>query len=744
MALENILFQLFNFTSQQGMWELNLWVILITRFFFLGIQFLYRKLYPFEMPLQSRVISIAKELGLGIFFAVDIRLTVFFGIYQLMAFSFTLNKLTQAIISNSAGIGKIRGLLMFIVILFGALIPIILVIFGLFSGFLLESLVGLISMGIFIGKHKYNPFILLPSSIEKKPNTTEFRDTPTPVQKVLALLILILCPSFLIALSFGSVERELVYITTTDGMQLASYVYKPRVLSQPLPVMLIRTPYNQDHLIRTAHNWASQGFIVVTQDMRGTFLSGGEFHAFMDEFMDGNDTINWIMAQPWCNGKIGSLGMSAGAVNQYLFAGANPKGLLAQKLDMGTGDIYDLFFTGGVYRKAIAEGFVYQGTIVPGWLTLNAPDMIEVALAHAQLSEWWQNGSLAMNNRYANVSARGLHFGGWYDIFVQGTIDGYLGYSQNGTDYAQDHQKLIMGPWHHGSSRSSGKCGDVFVNFPDGGDPIGELWQEQLFAENLQNLDPFSIPDYNTLWNGTNVAYYTMGDLLDPNCAGNRWNFVEDWPVPYETIPYYLTPNQSMQTTIPTTTENFSYIADPNDPILTLGGNNLVIPTIGMYNQKPLFDSRTDMLHFTSPTLESPLEVTGRVYVKLYIASNCTDTDFMVKLTDMYPGGEYNLNVMDSAISCRRRNGLSENDPLIPGEVYEVTVDLLSTSYEFNIGHQIQITIASTNYPRFAVCANNFSAPIAGSYSESDMQIANNTILVGADYPSGIYFPIPN
>lgn len=294
---------------------------------------------------------------------------------------------------------------------------------------------------------------------------------------------------------------------------------------------------------------------------------------------------------------------------------------------------------------------------------------------------------------------------------------------------------MVIGPYTHGSR--TGPCGAL--NFPNAkyGTQIAEKWRNQIFWESLQPNNALYSPI--GLWDEPNVLYYVMGDVLDNTHTANQWRYADSWPIVSTLTSYYLLPNGEISTISSGMTKNFSFIFDPENPIPTLGGANLLANEYaGMWDQRIILNGRTDLINFTSETLTQPLEIVGNVKVKLWISSNCTDTDFTAKLCDVYPGGQI-INVVDGIISVRKRNGLDKDELIVPDEIYPIEIDLWSTAYQFNTGHKLQLFISSSNAPKFQVCPNT-GAPIALHYSMT--YDANNTILTGGIYDSQIYLPV--
>nr|MDO8111325.1 CocE/NonD family hydrolase [Candidatus Sigynarchaeota archaeon] len=529
-------------------------------------------------------------------------------------------------------------------------------------------------------------------------------------------------------------------IPMRDGVRLATIVYRPAFQVGGMPVLLLRTPYCQNCSVFNfpdeAMRWCSKGYIVVTQDVRGRFASEGTWDGMLMAGDDAYDTCTWIVSQPWCNGRIGTYGASAMGMTQLFAGGAGCPGLIAQEILVGTGDMYNTYFRQGAWAMADAGSWI-RGNAGGDWLN-------DEFLAHPnKTADFWYNGSIAMGNKYANVNTRSLHISGWYDVFMQQSLDAFLGYYYNGSEYARGHQKLIIGPWWHGIGGE--ECGQLV--FPDASVYPREKWREAIFAENLAPARLTNgIIDVPTLWNEPNIAYYLMG--------ANEWRYTNDWPVPHATrLVLKLQPDSSISNVVPGSEKNFSYIYDPLRPMQTLGGTNLVFNTtylpylenttydvslgVGPWDQRPLL-TRPDVLVFTSDVVSFPFNVVGRVTANLWISSNCTDTDFVVKICDVYPDGRSML-VVDGIANVRKQNGVDKDELIVPGSVYAIDVDCWSTAIRFEVGHKIQVIIGSSNTPRYQPCPNT-GAPLNRTYST--FYDANNTILVGGAHCSAITVPL--
>jgi putative CocE/NonD family hydrolase len=227
-----------------------------------------------------------------------------------------------------------------------------------------------------------------------------------------------------------------------------------------------------------------------------------------------------------------------------------------------------------------------------------------------------------------------------------------------------------------------------------------------------------------------------MGDPTDPKAPGNYWRHADDWPPPSRVTPFYFHPAGTLvQGKPPEGNDARTYAYDPKDPVPNIGGQELGVP-LGPMDQRRV-EKRPDVLLFTTDELKEPIEVTGRIAARLFISSDCPDTDFTVKLCDVYPDGRSML-VTDGILRARYHKSFEEESFLVPGQVYELNVDLWSTSLVFNKGHRIRAAVSSSNSPRFEANPNTGRAFRA----DKETRVAKNTLHLSLKYPSRIVLPV--
>ena len=516
-----------------------------------------------------------------------------------------------------------------------------------------------------------------------------------------------------------SCGTETIMVPMKDGVKLATDVYRPAEGGPAFPVVVTRTVYGRGGkgLQATAKGFTDRGYAFVIQDTRGRGDSEGKDAVFADdgwgEHQDGADTIAWVGQQDWCNGKIGTWGGSALGITQVLLAGATQNVACQGILVAGSNFYGQLTYQGGVFRKCLCEG----------WTTVQKNSyIIDVWHSHPTYDDYWKLCNAEA--RAPQVTAPAVHVGGWWDIFNQGTINNFTSRQHNGGPGAKGNQKLIIGAWLHGPSA---KPGDLILK--DNFNFDYNAYQNRLMDYWLKG-DPNGIQDEPA------VNYYTVGDVFEADAPGNEWRTANDWP-PFPTVEtaYYLNTDKTL-TTQPATSSDakLAYAYDPADPCPTHGGQNLLLPA-GPFDQREV-STRPDVLVFATAPLEQPIEITGQVFVHLFVSSDASDTDFTAKLIDVYPDGREIL-MLDNIQRLKFRNGFEKADPLTPNTVGELDIDLWSISLIFNKDHRIGLQISSSNYPRFEKNPNT-GEDLPGS----ELRVAHNNVYTDATHPSRLRLPV--
>jgi putative CocE/NonD family hydrolase len=310
--------------------------------------------------------------------------------------------------------------------------------------------------------------------------------------------------------------------------------------------------------------------------------------------------------------------------------------------------------------------------------------------------------------------------GGWFDIFLNGTINGFVGVRKHGgTEKARRESKMIIGAWGHGASR---KFGDV---------DFGPTANRDFFDRQMRWYNHYLKGEDNGIDREPPIEIFYMGV--------DKWAHAEDWPLPgTKFTPYYLGSSRTLTSAKPSAEGSEKYSYDPKNAVPTLGGNNCCgTPTLaGPKDQRPI-ESRSDVLVYTSEALTSPLAIAGPVHMKLFAATDGRDTDWMIKLVDVYPDG-FAMNIAEGMLRARFRNGVDKMELLQPNQVYEYDVNMAGTANVFQPGHRIRVDITSSNFPQFDRNPNTGEDLGASSVTRTAMQ----TVHHGSAHASHIVLPV--
>ncbi len=602
------------------------------------------------------------------------------------------------------------------------------------------------------------------------------------------------------AQNFDVSEAKNVMVPMRDGVRLATDIYRPAQNGQPmgqkLPVILLRTPYNKEGASAAANFFVPHGYVLVAQDVRGRYKSEGRWRPIMDDPNDGFDTAQWIGSQPWCDGGIGTIGSSYEGATQHALAIANapyvkamvPRNAMSDfgRYGVRHNGAFELRFfnwvmtmgnaVGGPNGLAAARRAAVDPAAVPALMDLGsdvrqwvralplrpgvtplklAPDyeawLVE-AMRHGDYDAFWKNsGSSVVDHLEEYKDIPEYHTTGWYDSW--GTQVANLNFVELRRT-KRSLQRLIVGPWIH-SSENISYAGEA--QFTDDAALDLNAFQLRWFDHWLKGMD-------NGVDREPPVRIYVMGggDAHKTRegriFVGGHWREEHEWPLARTaSTPYYLHANGVLSADKPAQDQPITYQFDPHNPVPTLGGNISSQGTLmfqGAADQKCRADfwlctdtrplsARNDVLVFQTAPLAADMEVTGRLIVKLWASSNALDTDFTAKLVDVYPPnadfpGGVDLNIADSIVRARYRNGFGKAEPLQPGKAYEFTIEMYPTSLVFQRGHRIRVDISSSNFPRFDINPNT-GEPLNDNRR---WQVADNTVYMGAAHPSAIVLPV--
>ncbi len=512
-------------------------------------------------------------------------------------------------------------------------------------------------------------------------------------------------------------------VVMRDGKKLAVDVYIPDTSAgAAFPVILVQTPYNRLKyrtvgLPLFGNNMSTANYGMVIADWRCFYGSAAACAGNYDRANDGYDLVEWIAAQPWCDGKVGTWGPSALGGIQFKTARKRPPGLVcAVPLVAAPQYSYQEYYPGGVFRTEYVEQLDALGFGTSA-----------ILLAHQTHDIVWTYSE--MTNYYPDsINVPMLMIGGWYDHNINVMMDFYSGIRQSSFMAVRDKHRLLMGPWTHGGHGNAG------IGAPQQGQlsyPDAAGWSDSLA---LLFFDYYmrSVPNN---WNTSPyIQYFQMGENTWQNCA--------DWPPSgvSETI-LYLQNDGSIKTFLPSGNDIYKEIAyDPHDPSPSIGGSTLRADLVqGPYDQAPLVESRNDILVFTTNTLTANVVMKGKARIHLFVSSDRKDTDFAVRLTDVYPDNRSML-LSDGIIRMRFRDGYTAADTslMIPGIIYEAEIELPDVANTFLAGHKIRLDISSSDYPRFDCNLNNGGA----MYVAGDTLTATNKVYVDSGHASYIQLPI--
>ena len=544
---------------------------------------------------------------------------------------------------------------------------------------------------------------------------------------------------------FAVVTQYDVGAKMRDGITLRANVFRPKA-DGVFPVLLERTPYNRAGEASGAAKLAAHGYIVVTQDTRGRYGSGGEFYPFLNESLDGYDSVEWAAALPGSNGKVGMFGGSYVGATQMLAAMAKPPHLAAIFPYVTASEYYD----GWTYQSgALMQWFTsswssslatdtlrrqVEGSLDPkAWVqqlplssyrTLDNSGVSSLTpyfqdwLKHENNDAYWRRWRVS--DHYAGMNVKALHAGGWHDIFLKGTIGNYVG--MRALSQARENQRLMLGPWAHAETSSEGKIGDIV---------FGKAAVVDLNEVALRWFD-YALKDVqNEYATGAPVRIFVMGE--------NAWRDEREFPLKRTRYENYFLNTGTLRSTAPGKQAPQEYDYDPANPVPTIGGRlccgDRQLPA-GPADQRPN-ESRADVLVFSTEPLAKDVEVTGFIRLKLFAASSAMDTDFTAQLADVDPSGYARL-LTDGIIRGRYRNSTDKAEELRPGTVYEFDIDLWATSNLFRAGHQIRLYVSSSNFPRFDRNLNTGDAIASGRR----MVRAHQTIYHDAEHPSRLVLPV--
>lgn len=549
------------------------------------------------------------------------------------------------------------------------------------------------------------------------------------------------------------VERD-VPCRMRDGVTLFADVYRPAAPGSH-PVLLMREPYDK----RTAQTgsgyrhpswWARQGWVVVIQDCRGCYRSEGRFTPFVHEARDGYDAVEWAARLPAADGRVAMYGFSYPGATQLLAATERPPSLVAICPGMTSSQYYDGWtYQGGALHLAFAASwaaglalntavsardraaiealepavggagwFSHLPLLDPPVLTRDQAPYYFDWLEHSSYDDYWR--ATAIDEDYGRIQVPGLHVGGWYDIFLSGTVANFRGIA--------GRQKLLVGPWQHGPWEP------LFGAGGDAAAPAVNDWQLRFLDEVVRGRPSgvFSAP----------ATVYVLGD---------GWRDLDAWP-PSDARPvdWYLHSDGAansrygdgrLSTEPPLGEPPDVFVYDPLAPVASAGGHSCCDDAQAPMGPRLQTGSERwgDTLVYTSAPLPHDVHVVGDVNVTLFAASTATDTDFTAKLCRVSPDGD-SVNLTQGIVRARFRDSLSAPSPIQAGRAYEYRISLGPVGARVPAGWRLRLNVSSSDFPHWDRNLNT-GGPL-GHEGPDQAVVATQTVLHDHAHPSRLTVPV--
>jgi putative CocE/NonD family hydrolase len=574
-----------------------------------------------------------------------------------------------------------------------------------------------------------------------------------------------------------TVDRALP-VTTRDGVLLATDVYRPDAPG-PFPTLIYRVRGGRSSafiagvLLLNPFDAVERGYAVVIQEVRGRAGSQDRWHPFVRERDDSEDCLDWALAQPWCDGRVGAYGTAYSAVGALQMAALGRDELKAVAV-LGTGaDYHDgWIYTSGAFELGWNVYWVYM-TLSESIARLPVDDATRAELkarhtkaiieapamaarlplrdhplltdvGDTQFHEWldhpddddyWQGVDLL--GCAGRMRAPVLSLIGWWDNFLSSHLDLYRAITEQAPEPGRSHHRLVIGPWEHCNyvmSLSTNRTGDIEFGPPG--------------AAGVAVSGPLVLDWFDRWVQGRDIG--PAGGVRYWQLGVDEWREADRWPPsasPGERR-WYLRNGGRLATEPPAGDEPPDrYRYDPADPVPTVGGKTLMptIQTAGVKDRAEV-ERRPDVVCYTTSALDAEVELTGRIRLELWAASSAVDTDFTAHLVDIRPDG-YCAGLAEGIVRARYRETVKRRSaPLVPGEPTRFEIDLWDLAHTFLPGHRIRLEISSSNFPRFDrnlnIAAGADPSVPFGSESLEDAVVAEQQLLHDADHSSALVLPV--
>lgn len=522
-------------------------------------------------------------------------------------------------------------------------------------------------------------------------------------------------------------------IPMRDGVELAADVYLPKGQTGPFPTVVQCTPYDKSRIFmeEDIQLYTQHGYAIVIVDLRGRGKSEGLWNPPVDDAADCHDVVEWSAAQPWSTGKVGMTGLSYMGWVQWAAASQHPPHLAAlistsaagrwQQEIPYTDGCLQLYFGWWVYmvRRRITENHglaINDWDEILHWLPIEkigefidpSGPIWENMVGKDRLDDFWR--AVRYDDQYHTFDIPVLHVTGWYDL--EDLLGAFHHYEHMmAASPAKEHQRLIVGPWSHVGSR--------MPHHSYAGDFLSEDAALDMNAEHLRWMDYWLKGEQNGALDTAPVRLYEPGS--------NRWRESDHWPLSNSERTLYLGfdgNTGSLASDAPdgkSPAQSFHY--DPLDPVPTQIDIHKY-PAEHVPLDQTANETRPDVIAFTTPPLDEAVTISGWAHLKLRAMSDCDDTEFHVKITDVRPDGR-SMKVTQGCKRASYRTSLEHPTPITPNEPFDIDVEFWPTHHTFLPGHRIRVTITSSDFPWFARNLNQFGH----IRYQTEPKIATNTIL---------------
>jgi len=540
----------------------------------------------------------------------------------------------------------------------------------------------------------------------------------------------------------------------SDGVRLSTDVYLPEG-EGPWPCVLVRTPYSNNDPVKKiplGREFAANGYAVAIQDVRGRYDSAGEWEPFFHEADDGLAAQAWLAGQGFCNGQIALLGRSYEGFCVWMGAFGHHPAVKAIVPIVALPDpvinvpwwngspcwqmiVWALF----VHGRTNQDVEQYDWESLYNFRPLNRLDerlgfesrMWRDWMAHPTKDDYWQRACYM--HRMDELDLPALHICGWYDDDGASTYNNYPNARRLAASNAE--QYVLIGPWPHATNTKS------IIQGVDFG------------PEEIIDINGFILDWLDRQIGGRPESWGDRPRARIFLMGSNDWHDMEDWPPPDTAeCPFHLwsggqanslfgngvmmADGPSGPDALPEFDAPFDeYIYDPDDPTPYLyDAGTLQIG--GPFDARPV-QRRDDVLCYTTEPLDDDLVVCGRVFADLWVSSSAADTEFCALLCDVHPNG-LARQLCDGNLRLAFRDSLERADPVPPGEIVRVRIDLWATGIRVPAGHRLRLQIASAAVPKFAAHTNTLEPP----GSATGAVVSTNRVYHDAEHVSRLLLPV--